>query len=124
MCGITGIFAYAGGQVRAAEIGRMADRLVHRGPDDAGFLFADEGGVAHFGRDFDPGSAPAQPRAFLGFGHRRLSIIDLAGGHQPMGDPVGQVWLSYNGELYNYRALRHELERRGRTFRTASDTEV
>jgi asparagine synthase (glutamine-hydrolysing) len=80
----------------------MTRTLVHRGPDDEGYYF----------------SGP------LGFGFRRLSIIDLAGGHQPMSDPQETIWVVFNGEIYNFPELRRELEQHGHVFRTNSDTEV
>ena len=80
----------------------MAEVLSHRGPDEEGFY--QSGPVA--------------------FAHRRLSIIDLAGGQQPMETPDGQVCVSFNGEIYNYPELKAELEQRGHVFRTRSDTEV
>jgi asparagine synthase (glutamine-hydrolysing) len=80
----------------------MADQIVHRGPDDEGF---------HDGGD-----------AVIGM--RRLSIIDLAGGHQPIGNEDGTVWAVCNGELYNFRKLRQQLEAKGHRFATGSDTEV
>ena len=80
----------------------MADSIVHRGPDDEGYFF----------------SGP------LGLGFRRLSIIDLSGGHQPMSDADETVWVVFNGEIYNFKELRADLERRGHQFRTSSDTEV
>jgi asparagine synthase (glutamine-hydrolysing) len=81
---------------------RMRDAMVHRGPDDEG-LFVSDG---------------------IGLGHRRLSIIDVAGSRQPMANPDETVWLTYNGEVYNFQELRAELEARGYTFRTKGDTEV
>ena len=103
MCGIVG---FAGGEPIATEsLAVMRDCLAHRGPDDYGLWYSNDGEV--------------------GFGHRRLSIIDLSvGGHQPMGDSSGHVHITFNGEIYNFRALRLELEQRGRRFTTASDTEV
>ena len=80
----------------------MRESLLHRGPDSAGLVV----------------SGP------IGLAHRRLSIIDLAGGHQPMSNPAGDIWITYNGELYNFRELRELLVRRGCAFRTDSDTEV
>src|SRR5690349_7197325 len=80
----------------------MTGSLVHRGPDDEGFFL----------------SGP------LGLGFRRLSIIDLGGGHQPMSDQAGSVWVVFNGEIYNFKELRAELESCGHAFRTNSDTEV
>src|SRR5207237_6060843 len=81
---------------------RMTGTIVHRGPDDEGYFI----------------SGP------IGLGFRRLSIIDLAGGHQPMSDAEETVWVIFNGEIYNYRELRAELQSKGHEFRTNSDTEV
>jgi asparagine synthase (glutamine-hydrolysing) len=103
MCGIAGVFAHARERRVPPELLRaMADRLEHRGPDG-------------FGVHGGPGYALA---------HRRLSIVDLAGGAQPMGLPDGSLWVTFNGEIYNYLELRAELEQRGCVFRTRSDTEV
>lgn len=103
MCGIAGEFAYGTGEpVRRLDIERMTAAVSHRGPDDAG---------VHL-------DGP------LGLGFRRLSIIDLAGGHQPMSDAAETVWVVFNGEIYNFRALRAELTARGHQFRTRCDTEV
>src|SRR6202046_2614944 len=103
MCGICGKFNFGGGAPAARrDLERMADSIAHRGPDDEGF--------------FIDGS--------LGLGFRRLSIIDLAGGHQPMSDQNESVWVVFNGEIYNFKELRAELESYGHVFRTKSDTEV
>jgi asparagine synthase (glutamine-hydrolysing) len=103
MCGICGQFNYAKSEpVDQDTVRRMARSIAHRGPDDEGYFF----------------SGP------LGFGFRRLSIIDLSGGHQPMTDTDETVWVIFNGEIYNYKELRAELEQRGHHFRTQSDTEV
>jgi asparagine synthase (glutamine-hydrolysing) len=80
----------------------MADRLVHRGPDAAGY---------YVGRG-------------VGLAHRRLSILDVAAGKQPLANEDGTVWVAFNGEIYNFKQLRRELAARGHTFRTQSDTEV
>jgi asparagine synthase (glutamine-hydrolysing) len=80
----------------------MARSIVHRGPDDEGFFIAGP----------------------VGLGFRRLSIIDLAGGHQPMSDAEETIWIIFNGEIYNYKELRAELRKKGHHFRTNSDTEV
>jgi len=102
MCGITGWVAPAGAAPSKDVLRAMTDRLRHRGPDDEGF-FVD-------GR--------------CGLGHRRLSIIDLAGGHQPFAAAGETVWSVANGEIYNFRALRQELEAAGHRFRSRSDNEV
>ncbi len=102
MCGIAGIVQFDRGPVDAALLDRMTDILRHRGPDGRGTVTL--------------GS--------VGLGHRRLSIIDLAAGAQPMSTSDGCVWISFNGEIYNYRALRAEYRSRGYHFRTSSDTEV
>ncbi|MDR3401012.1 MAG: asparagine synthase (glutamine-hydrolyzing) [Chthoniobacter sp.] len=103
MCGICGQVSLASDEpVDQEMIRRMSRTLFHRGPDDEGYFFDRS----------------------LGFGFRRLSIIDLAGGHQPMADAEESVWLVFNGEIYNYRELRVELEGHGHKFRTSSDTEV
>lgn len=103
MCGIAGLY-YPGvpKPVDPARVQVMADALAHRGPDGSGVWTA-------------PG---------VGLGHRRLSIIDLAGGAQPMATPEGDVIVSYNGEIYNFREVRAELEAKGARFLTNSDTEV
>ena len=103
MCGICGQVTIAGdGPVDAERIRRMTQTMFHRGPDDDGYFFDRS----------------------LGFGFRRLSIIDLAGGHQPMSDADKNVWIVFNGEIYNYKELRTELEGQGHIFQTSSDTEV
>jgi asparagine synthase (glutamine-hydrolysing) len=103
MCGIAGQFNYAWNEpVEPGVIRRMADSIAHRGPDDDGYLIAGP----------------------VGLGFRRLSIIDLSGGHQPMSDAEETVWLVFNGEIYNFKELRAELEQRGHRFQTRSDTEV
>lgn len=103
MCGIAGIYHLQTAKpVEEARISAMADALAHRGPDGDGIWLA-------------PG---------VGLGHRRLSIIDLAGGAQPMASGDGQAVLIFNGEIYNFLEVRAELERLGHRFRTHSDTEV
>jgi asparagine synthase (glutamine-hydrolysing) len=103
MCGITGQFNFQRHEpVERETIVRMARSIAHRGPDDEGFFIAGP----------------------VGLGFRRLSIIDLAGGHQPMSDAEETVWIVFNGEIYNYKELRAELQSKGHQFRTNSDTEV
>jgi asparagine synthase (glutamine-hydrolysing) len=103
MCGIIGIVVAPGRESPMAAVGQaMNDAIRHRGPDDEGYF-----------RD---------ARALLGM--RRLSIIDLAGGHQPMSADAGRIQVVFNGEIYNYRELRAELQALGREFHSVSDSEV
>ena len=101
MCGIAGIVNRPGLRADRGIVERMTATLAHRGPDGDG-IYCD-GSVA--------------------LGHRRLSIIDVAGGAQPMSNEDGTIWVSYNGELYNEPALRSELEAKGHQYRTDCDTE-
>ena len=101
MCGIAGIFD-AHGRPGSERVGRMLGTIVHRGPDDQGIH---DGG-----------------HAVLGV--RRLKIIDLEGGHQPLSNEDGTIWVVYNGEIYNHAALHQELEAKGHRFTTRCDTEV
>ncbi len=103
MCGIAGIFhAETPKPVDPVRVERMCDALIHRGPDGAG-VWTDHG---------------------VGLGHRRLSIIDVAGSPQPMHSADGRAVIVFNGEIYNFRELRRELEQAGFAFRTNGDTEV
>ena len=103
MCGICGQYNFGDpAPVRRAEIEAMTRSITHRGPDDEGYYI----------------DGP------LGLGFRRLSIIDLAGGHQPMADQEESVWVIFNGEIYNFPELKRELQGHGHVFRTNSDTEV
>jgi len=97
MCGICGIIGFEDKNL----IKRMCEVMSHRGPDDSG-IFSDQNVV---------------------LGHRRLSIIDLVTGHQPMSNEDGSIWIVFNGEIYNYLELREQLEKEGHRFATASDTE-
>ena len=120
MCGIAGIWHRDGHAVDRALVGQMCASIAHRGPD------GDEGLLADSHGHLQPCLlSEAQSAAYdLAFGHRRLAIIDLATGDQPMSDASGSLWLIYNGEIYNYRELRAELQAAGHQFRTQSDTEV
>jgi asparagine synthase (glutamine-hydrolysing) len=103
MCGIAGVFHVDGAPADAEVVQRMTESIRHRGPDDDGF-FTDRG---------------------VALGFRRLSIIDLGGGHQPMSSACGRYTIVFNGEIYNYRELRQALETdHGARFLTSSDTEV
>jgi asparagine synthase (glutamine-hydrolysing) len=141
MCGIAGLFE-PGGRADLGRLHRMSRLLRHRGPDDEGIVLLDPGGGQSLtlGGPDTPADAYASPlpyapgrnrgaqreaRFALGLLHRRLSIVDLSpGGHQPMCDAGGRLWITYNGEIYNYVELRAELEAMGERFASASDTEV
>lgn len=102
MCGIAGIFNLTEQGDRTESLKRMCDSLRHRGPDDEGY-FSDNG---------------------IGLGIRRLSIIDVRGGHQPISSEDENLWIVGNGEIYNFSSLREELVKRGHRFSTGSDIEV
>jgi asparagine synthase (glutamine-hydrolysing) len=114
MCGITGaVWTDPEKALEKETLQRMTDVLRHRGPDDEG-TFASNLRLRG-DRDAMPGVA---------LGHRRLSIIDLAGGHQPLSNEDGSVWVVFNGEIYNFPQLRRRLEGGGHRFQTKSDTET
>src|SRR4051794_1842154 len=105
MCGICGVIQLGGeprAVVEAHVLDRMTDAMAHRGPDDRGVLL-------------EPGAA---------LGARRLAIVDVADGHQPLANETGSVWALQNGELYNHEALRRDLARAGHRLVTRCDTEV
>jgi len=102
MCGIAGILRFDGAPVDGAVLQAMTDALAHRGPDGQGVFV----------------------QGPVGLGHRRLAIIDVAGSPQPMQSSDSRYVITYNGELYNFRELREELQARGAAFRTQGDTEV
>ncbi len=103
MCGIIGIFNLNSQPVNQELLTEMTRLLSHRGPDDEGIYIGGK----------------------VGFGHRRLSIIDLSPrGHQPMSNEDESIWITYNGEIYNYRSLRNELQKNGHQFKSQTDTEV
>src|ERR1700680_4368152 len=103
MCGICGIFEFEQRREIPKElVHRMTETIVHRGPDDEGIFTG-------------PG---------IGLGFRRLSIIDVSGGHQPLSNEDGSLWVMLNGEIYNYPELHRELVDRGHCFSTRSDTET
>jgi asparagine synthase (glutamine-hydrolysing) len=149
VCGIAGILSLTDKPIHIHAIKKMCDIMRHRGPDDAGYIFFQLGrsepknskGVwkEYFDKDFSshhPDYFSEMPRALnaglregrpwhLALGHRRLSIIDLtSAGHQPMSDDERKIWITYNGEVYNFKELRKELESLGYVFRSNSDTEV
>jgi len=147
VCGIAGALDLSGRPLDAARLGPMVDALAHRGPDDAGYLLwstrGDRPGEPGFGQAFAdrrfrrlaprlPVWDGAEGRRRRGeepwdllLGHRRLSVLDLSPrSHQPLADAAGRSWLVYNGELYNFRELRAELEKEGVRFRSEGDSEV
>ena len=104
MCGIAGKYYFGADRlVDPGVIEAMTDIMSYRGPDDSGLY----------------------TQRNIGLGHRRLSILDLsAAGHQPMCNENGKVWVIFNGEIYNYKSLRSDLEGKGHVFRSNTDTEV
>jgi asparagine synthase (glutamine-hydrolysing) len=110
VCGIAGVVDFDGRPIGEALVRQMCAAIRHRGPDDEGVL-----GIPAM-------PAEREPRAVLG--NRRLSIIDVAGGHQPQANEDGSIWTVQNGEIYNFAPLRERLERAGHHFKTRSDTEV
>ncbi|MCP4216500.1 MAG: asparagine synthetase B, partial [bacterium] len=101
MCGICGFYQLEQ-EAGMRDLTRMTDRIIHRGPDDDGYFFRGDAGLAA----------------------RRLSIIDLQTGHQPLSSQSQRNWLAYNGEVYNFNELKKELVQKGYKFRTKTDTEV
>lgn len=102
MCGIVGFIRNDGRDINAPVLEQMCAAITHRGPDEDGFY----------------------RKGHVGLAMRRLSIIDLAGGQQPIANPTRTAWIVFNGEIYNYQELRADLEKLGHTFRTNSDTEA
>ncbi len=134
MCGLSGIFNLDGKPINTADLLKMSRTIRHRGPDDEGFLLVDtsQNSVLHCSheetileiRSRTP-VLPQQTSSNLGIAYRRLAIIDLSpAAHQPMTDPEGQIWLCFNGEIYNYLEIRQELIALSHTFKTNSDSEV
>lgn len=119
MCGIAGIIC-TDPSLRGEDIVKMTDALQHRGPDDWGYLALKRSDPASRKRRKD---RPAEA-AEIFFGHRRLSIIDIAGTQQPLCNEDASVWVSFNGEIYNYGELREELLAKGHELKEKGDTEV
>ncbi|MBM3253394.1 MAG: asparagine synthetase B, partial [Candidatus Omnitrophica bacterium] len=106
MCGICGIIDFSGKKIEEQTIRVMCSKMRHRGPDDEGIYIN-------------------KKTTSVGLGHRRLSIIDLSSsGHQPMSNEDQTVWIVLNGEIYNYKDLRCDLENRGHVFKSNTDTET
>lgn len=141
MCGIAGMYNMQGNCVSAFELKRMCDVMSYRGPDDAGYVLINAIAPQPYWRELtDVDYSRRQPDFFfpaqgrpsderdlfnVALGHRRLSIIDTSAmGHQPMPNRTRDVWIVYNGEVYNYLELREMLKERGHHFVSKSDTEV
>jgi asparagine synthase (glutamine-hydrolysing) len=132
MCGILGIVS--NNKVTTNNFKNALNKLKHRGPDDEGYLLFNRDEILQFSgpdtveplkRQFPSIDEVPNFKPFLFLGHRRLSIIDLSSaGHQPMEYNNGNLWIIYNGEIYNYKELRKELEKDGYKFKTNTDTEV
>jgi len=106
MCGIAGIIDFSNKKIEEQVIRDMCSKMTHRGPDDEGVYTGQANGTC------------------AGLGHRRLKIIDLStAGHQPMSNETGKIWIVLNGEIYNYKELRQELENKGHRFKSNTDTE-
>jgi asparagine synthase (glutamine-hydrolysing) len=140
MCGILGWWKSSGTRVEAKSILRLTDKIAHRGPDDEGYIFINRTTkrISQFHGPISPGeiklampdikeaeSRNQENDPDLALSHRRFSIIDpKPEGHQPFSDSRQRVWLTFNGEIYNYIEVKEELVKLGHNFRTDSDTEV
>lgn len=147
MCGIVGAISLDKSSMKIEYAKAMADKIAHRGPDDAGYLFFHTGsrhknGISFFHnltddkfKNVDDMLPSIESRSVqrelmhhdydIYMGHRRLSILDIShAGHQPMSDLSKNIWIAYNGEIYNFQELKHELERLGHRFKSKTDTEV
>ena len=102
MCGFVGFMDKLNQDEKRKSIKVMADRIIHRGPDEEGYYVDDD----------------------VALGHRRLSIIDLSSGQQPMFNEDGSIAVVYNGEIYNFQEIREDLINKGHSFKTNSDTEI
>ena len=113
MCGICGKINFSNQKIQDLPLQKMSKSFSYRGPDDEGLYL-----------NYSSGTENANP-INIGFGHRRLSIIDLSdSGHQPMSNEDSTIWITYNGEIYNFREIADELKRKGHQFRSNTDTEV
>jgi len=138
VCGITGVISFNNSTV-VHHVKKMTERIRHRGPDGEGYVFFSGNSITTAGGNdtstaINNSSLPYSPKNHIdsvngpvniGFGHRRLTVIDVhETGHQPMCDAEKRFWITYNGEIYNYKELRKELKRKGYRFISESDTEV
>jgi len=135
MCGIAGSVDLKH-NIKIAELQKMTKVISHRGPDDEGYFLLDKNLCAIEAIGNDTCDAIKRKNKYqlignlaeeyiIGFGHRRLSILDLTeAGHQPLADETGKIWITYNGEVYNFLEIKEELKTKGYDFKTNSDTEV
>ena len=132
MCGIAGIFNCNGAPIDKQLLIRMTRTLTHRGPDEEGYFVNTLKGVTdiepqipfHTFNGMSGKAVDTVPQGHVGLGHRRLSIIDLSTGQQPLCNEDGSIWIVFNGEIYNFQAVQSELDKKGHRFRTNSDTET
>lgn len=111
MCGICGIYSINDPLCHPLSLKKMADIIQHRGPDDEGFFYNSDRLKIVKNFSINPQKVKMiKGRGNLAFGHRRLSIIDLSGGHQPLSNEDQTVWITYNGEIYNFQELRNTLK--------------
>lgn len=127
MCGIFAVLDLDSRNVHLQTLMKMSNALVHRGPDDCGLAYLELYGKKRviLGEEISDKAGGPPLDGLLAFGHRRLSIIDLSeAGHQPMCNETGEIWIIYNGEIYNYVELSEELVKKGHVFKSRTDTEV
>ena len=134
MCGILGIVGGRNTSLTAWSVQRALECISHRGPDDEGYVFFDVetntatelgGDHSNAGRALPSVESHARRPFDVSLAHRRLSVLDVSpAGHQPMPSPDGRYWITYNGEIYNFLELRHDLTQYGHAFRSGTDTEV
>ena len=122
MCGIAGIYGIHQNPVDIHQVVSLTNSLTHRGPDDSGYLFFNTI-TGQLATDLEKTTTDWDFQ--IGFGHRRLSIIDLTPtGHQPMPNEDKTIWLIFNGEIYNYIELRSELKSKGHLFYSNTDSSI
>lgn len=121
MCGICGIYSFRTPIKDTSVLKKMTDTLAHRGPDGQGFFLNSTSEILSIAGDE---LYRIKGDGNVAFGHRRLSIIDLTGGHQPLSNEDATIWVTYNGEIYNFKELKERLVSKGHHFRTHCDTEV
>lgn len=124
MCGIAGIVHFNSKKVDLDELVRATRSLSHRGPDEEGYYINEHDPLKNYRIHESVPKKFSAGKGCVGFGHRRLSIIDLASGQQPLCNEDRSVWITFNGEIYNYKLLKKKLEEKGHIFQTNSDTET